>query len=287
MSTATSNSKFCDLHVHSNNSDGTNTPKELIEIAEKIGLSAIALCDHNTVKGLRDFVSAAANSPVEAVPGIEITADFNGKEVHILGLFVNLVKLDEIENYVLQISKFKEESNLNLFDALKSAGITLDYNEIVSAADGAYVNRVHFAKAMMRGGYVESISEAFEKCLSEEFGYYIPAKRLDAFEVIEFLANINTVPVLAHPLINLSRDDLNIFLPQAKRIGLVAIETDYSLYDKSKTDTAKELANKYGLLLSGGSDFHGSNKPDISMGIGKGDLFVSVEYFERMKEVLL
>ena len=287
MSIVTSNNKFCDLHVHSNNSDGTNTPKELIEIAEQIGLSAIALCDHNTVKGLRDFLLAAVSSSVEAVPGIEITADFNGKEVHILGLFVNLTRLDEIENYVSQISKYKEESNLNLINALKSVGINLDYDEMVSNANGAYVNRVHFAKAMINSGYVESISEAFERYLDEDKGYYVPAKRLSAFEVIEFLIGVNAMPVLAHPLLNLSQEELEQFLPQAKVIGLTAMETNYSLYDKSKTNTAIALANKYDLLLSGGSDDHGKNKPNISMGVGKGDLFVPAEYYERMKKISL
>lgn len=276
-------SEYCDLHVHSNFSDGENSPEELVKIAEEAGLSAVSLCDHNNVGGIRRFIDAAKDSSVEAVPGIEITADHRGTEVHILGLCFDLQRIEAIEEFVSRISLYKEESNVSLAKKLNEAGIGVDLEKI-KASTGGFVNRVHFAKELMRLGYVGSVSEAFAGYLGEKGGFYSPAKHLDSFEVIEFLRSIGAVPVIAHPFISLSYDRVVSFLPEAKAHGLIGMETNYSQYGKADTEAALRLAKKFGLLPSGGSDFHGCNKPDIKMGIGKGDLKIPTEYFYELKK---
>ena len=262
---------FCDLHTHSVFSDGTKTPDRLIALAEEAGLEAIALCDHNTVAGLPDFLKAAEGKRIEAIPGIEFTTEYDRKELHILALFV---KPDSYESIMTRINDWlqaKEQSNRELTERLSAAGYLLDYDAIKASA-GDYVNRAVIAAEMVRLGYVGSVKEAFKTYLSEEKGYYKPPYRLDACETIGFIKSIGATAVLAHPFLNLDPEALEGFLPLAKAAGLDGMETIYSKFSPEETTLAKKLAEAYGLLESGGSDFHGDNKPDIAVGTGRGDL---------------
>ncbi len=274
---------ICDLHVHSTFSDGTLTPAELVRLAEKENISAVALCDHNTVAGLKDFINAGKNSDVITIPGIEISTEFNNKERHILGLFLPEEKFDEISQMMSRIKIFKEESNENLVRNLRNGGYMIDYDEIKSKNAGAYINRAHIAKALVEKGYFESINEAFAKVLSSDGQFYTPSKRFKALEIIQYLSSIGAVPVCAHPFLGMNTDEVDMFLNLAKRNGLVGMETIYSEYDQETQKTAQMLAEKHGLLQSGGSDFHGDNKPDISMGVGKGNLTIPYEFYEELK----
>jgi len=276
---------ICDLHTHSTFSDGTLTPTQLVKEAEKASLSSVALCDHNTIDGISEFLNAAQDSTVEAVPGVELTCVYGEKEVHIVGLFLKENTFKKLSNFLQTYKKLKEESNINLAEKLNLAGYKIDYGAIKKKADGAFVNRLHFANELLENGYVSSREEAFDTLLLPNGEFYIPAKRFDVFEAIEFLSSISAVAVMAHPFLNMSYDELLEFLPKAKEIGLQAIETNYSLFDKATTKLAQALAQKFSLLCSGGSDFHGDNKPDIKLGVGKGDLFVPQSYCDKLKEV--
>ncbi len=274
---------ICDLHVHSTFSDGTLTPAELVRLAEKENISAVALCDHNTVVGLKDFINAGKNSDVITIPGIEISTEFNNKERHILGLFLPEEKFDEISQMMSRIKIFKEESNEILVRNLRNGGYMIDYDEIKSKNAGAYINRAHIAKALVEKGYFESINEAFAKVLSPDGQFYTPSKRFKALEIIQYLSSIGAVPVCAHPFLGMNTDEVDMFLNLAKSNGLVGMETIYSEYDQETQKTAQILAEKHGILQSGGSDFHGDNKPDISMGVGKGNLTIPYEFYEKLK----
>lgn len=275
---------YCDLHVHSLYSDGENTPEELVDMGEELGLSALALCDHNTVKGLSPFMKAAMGKGLLPVPGVEVTCEFMGREVHMLGLFVRENRLGEMETYLKQISVFKEESNCTLAENLEKAGLPVDYRQIQAQAGEGFINRVHFAKAMMAAGYVSSVPEAFSRYLREEQGLFVPAKRMDALEVIDFLLSVKALPVLAHPFLSLSLEELLLFLPQAKTRGLGGMETRYAKFNQEQTELAAALAQRYTLLESGGSDYHGNAKPDIRMGTGRGNLQVPAVFCERLRE---
>lgn len=275
---------ICDLHVHSTFSDGTLTPAELVRLAEKENISAVALCDHNTVDGLKDFINAGKNSDVITIPGIEISTEFNNKERHILGLFLPEEKYEEISHMMGKIKVFKEESNENLVRNLRNGGYMIDYDEIKSKNVGAYINRAHIAKALVEKGYFESINESFDKVLSPDGQFYTPSKRFKALEIIQYLSSIGAVPVCAHPFLGMDTPEVDEFLEFAKQNGLVGMETIYSLYDQETEKIAKMLAEEHGLLQSGGSDFHGDNKPGISMGVGKGNLTIPYEFYEKLKK---
>lgn len=262
-----------DLHTHSTYSDGTLTPAELIREAERVGLTAVALTDHNTVEGLPEFLAAGKNSPVEAIPGVEFSTEYEGIELHILALFVTPRQYGPITELLEDFRRRKEESNVRLVENLRAAGICIDYEKLRSAEEG-YVNRAVIGAQMLAMGYVTSVQEAFKKYLLPERGYYIPPRRPDAYETIRFIKSLGATAVLAHPFLNLTEKQLRKFLPEALVCGLDAMETDYPKYSPETMLLAQVVAEDYGLLSSGGSDFHGENKPDIAMGTGRENLQV-------------
>lgn len=274
--------RICDLHVHSTYSDGTLSPAELIRLAEELKIGAVALCDHNTVEGLPEFLAAAQGSSVTAVPGIEFSTDYGRTELHILALFVQPQHDTAVTEQVEQLLQRKEQSNLDLIAGLKTAGIDLDYEKIKAGHPGGSVNRAVIAAEMVRLGYCTSVKEAIKNWLSEKRGFFHPPRRLDAFRTIRFIKSIGAVAVLAHPLLNLDERELREFLPRAVEAGLDAMEVYYPLFSEEETTLAGRLAAEFGLLPSGGSDFHGANKPDIRLGTGRGDLQIPRSVLESL-----
>ncbi len=272
---------LCDLHTHSTYSDGTWTPAQLISGAEQAGLSAIALCDHNTVSGLPDFLTAAKNSPVEAIPGVEFSTEYRGRELHILGLSVERAHYDEVNDLLQQFLQRKDKSNRDLVTRLNQAGMALDYDAIREQCAGS-INRAVIGAQMLRLGYCESVQQAFSDWLSPKKGFYVPPLRPDAFETISFIGSIGAVAVLAHPFLALNEQELREFLKPAKEAGLKAMEVQYSLYSRETTELSAQLVREFGILPSGGSDFHGDNKPDIRLGVGKGNLHIPLSYWEDL-----
>lgn len=277
------NVKLCDLHTHSIFSDGSLTPAQLLDMAESIGLSAIALTDHNTVSGLPDFMAAAQDREVEAIPGCEFSTDFEGTELHILGLFIGPEHYEEVTALLEDSQRQKVQSNIELVENLNKAGYALDYDRICAlTADGQF-NRAHVAAELMRLGYVQDRQQAFKELLSPKCGYYHPPKRMPAYDAIRFIKSIGAVAVLAHPLLTLKEEPLRRFLPHAVECGLDGMETLYVTYDEETTRLACSMADEFGLLHSGGSDFHGDNKPDVRMGVGRGNLQISCALLEGLK----
>ena len=274
---------LCDLHTHSVFFDGTCTPAEVVDAAVAKGLSAVALTDHNTTDGLSDFINAASGKKIDIVPGAEFSVDYNGTELHVLGLFIRPAYFSQVSALMQAVTACKEQSNVELIESLYRIGIRLDYDEIKGATPSGKVNRAHIATAMMQKGYTATVAEAFETYLSPSAGHYKEPKRLTAWEILDFIRSIDALSVLAHPFLKLSEGDLARFLPEAKKKGLVGMECCYSLYDEAKTQTSLSLANEFGLLKSGGSDFHGTRKPDIEIGVGKGNLNVPYEWYLALK----
>lgn len=275
--------KLCDLHTHSTCSDGTLTPKELVDLARQLELGAVVLSDHNTVAGLPAFLQAAEGSTVEAVPGVEFSTDYGNTELHILMLFVKESDYAPITKYVEQLRSNKDLSNRALVRALQEDGIAIDYDALLERAPDGYINRAVIGAELTRLGYTDSVKDAFKRYLSEDGKYYTPPKRLDVFETIGFIKHLGGVAVLAHPFLNLDEAQLEQFLPRALECGLDAMETMYAKYDAETTQTAKKIAARFGLLESGGSDFHGKNKPDISLGTGRGNLQIPMSVLEKLK----
>lgn len=276
---------LCDLHTHSVFSDGTYTPTQIVEKAEEIGLAAVALCDHNCVGGVRELVKAAENKKVEAIPGIELSVDYAGIELHLLALYIPLRHMDKYTAYVDQARKHKEESNIALVVSLRRAGYDVDYDSILARSSGDGFNRVHVAMLLMERGYLSSVEEGFETILSPEAGYYKPPKRPDVYETLHFICSTGAVPVLAHPFLNLKEHELRNFLKAAVLHGLAGMETHYSAYNAETTEKSIRLAGEFDLLQSGGSDFHGENKPAIALGSGCGSLAVPYAFAKAIRAV--
>lgn len=274
--------QLCDLHIHSAFSDGTLTPTELIRLARQRGIGAVALCDHNTVAGLPEFLNAAAGSGIWAVPGIEFSTDYENTELHILALFVKPQYYAAITEKMEKMLRDKARSNLDLVAGLQKAGIPIDYDAIMASHPKGNINRAVIAAEMVRLGYCESVQDAFKNWFSEKHGYFHPPKRPDALETIRFIRSIGAVSVLAHPFLNLEEAELRVFLPLAAEAGLDAMEVYYPKFGEEQTALAMLLAEEYGLLPSGGSDFHGANKPDIQMGTGRSNLRISHSVLENL-----
>ena len=274
--------KLCDLHTHSRYSDGTASPREIVTQAASLGLAAVALTDHNTVAGLPVFMQAAAAQGVRAIPGVEISTGYDGRELHIVGLFVTPETYDRITDFLSVINIRKEASNRRLIDALAGVGFPLDYEAIRKQHKGN-INRAVIAAEMLEKGYISEINAAFKGVLSARNGVYVPPERIPAFEAIAFLRSIGAVPVLAHPYLNMTQEKLEVFLPEARKHGLIAMETRYSTYTPETTEAAIRTAARFGLLESGGSDYHGGNKPDIALGSGRGSLCVPADLIDLLE----
>lgn len=277
--------KLCDLHTHSTYSDGTYSPIQLIAEAERVGLSAIALTDHNTLTGLPEFLSAAETSSVEAIPGIEFSTDYIEMELHIVCLFIKPEHYPTITEITDEINRRKQQSNIDLIDKLRQAGFDISYDRIKATMPQGEPNRALIGAELMRLGYVTSVKEGFQKLLGAKCGYYTPPKHIDAFELISIIRNLGAVPILAHPFLSIKDEQqLEVFLAKAAACGLLGIETRYPLFSDEQTSSLEILAKKYGLAQSGGSDFHGENKPDIRLGSGKGALQVPLSFLNDLRQ---
>ena len=276
--------QICDLHTHSVYSDGTWTPEELIREAERIGLSAIALTDHNTVYGLPRFLAAAEGTHVEAIPGIEFSTDYLGMDIHLVAHYILPCHFDEVTDKMEEGRRKKDESNRKLIENLRKIGFPLDYDALLNTTPGGQVNRAHIAAVMVKNNWVSNMQEAFGKYLEPRCGLYEAPLRPSLFEMIRFSRSIGAVPILAHPFLKLSYGQLRSLLPEAKAQGLAGMETEYVSFNEETTALAKDLAKEFGLLQSGGSDFHGDNKPGIFLGVGRGNLKIPAAFRDAIRQ---
>ncbi len=275
-----------DLHLHSTHSDGTLTPAELVSEAKRLGLSAVALTDHNTVSGLPDFMAEAERAGITAVAGTELSTVRDGRELHLLGLFIPEKHYADITALMQDYRARKAQSNRDLVARLRGGGYAIDYAEVERKNPGGNINRALIAKELMAKGYVTSIKEAFNTLLGESMGYYIPPERLEFLNAIRFLRSIRAIPVWAHPLQYMDEAAVRAILPGAIEAGLIGMEVQHSSYDDKTASRAKAIADEFGLLCSGGSDFHGAVKPDVKLGISSREGIrpnMPDEYYEKLR----
>ena len=278
--------EYIDLHTHTNYSDGRLTPAELITYAVEKSLCAIAVTDHDTVKGIREAEQAAKNQPIEVIPAIEITAGLGEHEVHIVGLFI------DIENRKLlamldEVIQEKEQRNIRLIDTLEKAGCPASLEEMNKHHPGVTLSAMHFARHMMDVGFVSTVEEGLSIYLRKGGKFYSEIKRVNAKRAVETILESGGIPVLAHPFQYASDiDKLSEILGQLKGMGLKAVEVLYPTHTPEQEKQIKQLAGHHKLKWSGGSDFHGSNKPHIDLGVGCGDLKVPYEVLKDLKEEL-
>lgn len=263
---------YADLHLHTKFSDGTFSPSQLILFAKKAGIDCISITDHDSVAAyLTDF----PKEDIEIIPGIELTADVNNTEVHLLGYFIDYQalwfqkKLEDICS--IRIARMKE-----MCQKLTQLGAALDYDEVLALAGHSCVGRLHLARLMAKKGYVSNAQEAFNKYIGDGGPAYVSKFRLTPQEAIALILKTNGIPVLAHPY-SLTRQDL---IPEFVKSGLSGIEAIYPEHSPSQTRHYQQLAKEYGLLITGGSDCHGEAKPEIRIG----DVKIPYEFIERLKK---
>ncbi len=276
-----------DLHTHSNCSDGTYSVKELMDYAHEKNLAAIALTDHDTVDGLDEASSyVKENYPdMELVPGIEFSTVEEGKDVHIVGLYIDHHN-EEFKEKLGQFIDSRTVRNKEMCRKLtEEAGIPISYEELTGSFPGAVLTRAHYAKFMVDRGYAKSRNEVFDKYIGDNCPYYVEREKISPEEAISYVLEAGGVPVLAHPILyHLSDRKLDALVARLKNAGLKGIEAIYSTYSPSEERQIKELADKYDLLISGGSDFHGANKPRIDLGTGMGKLFLPEDLLIPIKK---
>lgn len=274
--------KICDLHAHTYFSDGSYSPTELVQEAKRVGLSAIAITDHNNVGGVEEFLNECEKQNIEGIIGTEFSTDYKNIELHVLGLFIKKESLASVNSICEEVRKNKDESNRIMIKRLQENGYDISYEEIMANCKGT-MNRAHIGEVLHKKGYTKTVKEVFSTILSKKGKIYHAAKRLDVFKTIEFIRSIGATPVLAHPFLDLTENELREFLPIAISHGLKGIETVYSTYSEEETLLAKQIAKEFNLKESGGSDFHGSRKIDISLATGKGNLVIPYDFCENLR----
>ena len=270
-----------DLHTHSTFSDGTFTPSQLVKYAEEKGLKAFALTDHDTTEGIKEAKSIETN--VEVISGVEISTRYDKKEIHIVGLYVN--ENDADLNKQLKYYREKRVTrNFEILEKLNSLGVNITIDDVRESCTGDVISRAHIAKALVSKGFVGSYTEAFDRYLGDNKCAYVPRETLNYEESMELITKAGGVPVLAHPLLyKMSDTNLENMMVKLRQKGLKAVEVYYSTHSNSDTQHVMAMANRVGLIYSGGSDFHGATKPKIDMGTGMGKLAVPYEILEKIR----
>lgn len=277
-------SQRVDLHTHSTASDGTDTPTELVDNARKAGLKALALTDHDTLEGLPEARARAAEyGDIEFVRGVEVSTGTDQGEMHILGLWVP-EDAEPLETALSDMRAKRRDRNERILDKLRSLGLNIEMEDVLVHAGGESVGRPHIAMALRDKGYVESINEAFDKYLGATGRAYLPKEVMQPEEAVEIMSRIGCSVIIAHPMLKPYPPGwIDEFVKRLLPYGLCGIEAWHSEHTDADARQVIGIARRYDLCVSGGSDYHGQNKPRISLGLGYGSLMVSWEAFGLLK----
>lgn len=276
--------KKVDLHVHSTYSDGTLTPSELVAHAKALDINAFALTDHDTVEGVAEAVRAGNELGVEVVSGVELSTHYDSKEIHIVGLYIDYT--DEILKKELDsLRNSRENRNRQICQRFAGLGINVSYEKMLELYPDAVITRAHFADYLVKKSIVKSRNEAFERYLGDSCPCYVHREKMLPARAIELIKNAGGIAILAHPVLyHLGSEQMNKLMQYLCDSGISGLEAIYSTYSTGEELKMRKIAKEHNLLISGGSDFHGANKPDIEMGIGRGRLFIPYEILENIKK---
>lgn len=273
-----------DLHVHSNKSDGSYTPAELVNYALEKGLSSFALTDHDTTDGIEEALKAAEGKNIEVIPGIEFSTEYEGQDIHILGLYIDY-KSDFFKRRLTNFVNGRIIRNKEMCRRLTEYGIPVTYEDLTKEFPGCVITRSHYAKYMLNHGYIKSMKEAFDRYIGDHGPCFVPRKKITPMRAVEIILKAGGFPVLAHPLLyHMSSSRLDKLVAILKEMGLQGLEAIYCTYSPSEEREMRALAAKYDLCISGGSDFHGNAKPGLDLAVGYGKLFIPEEILDKIKE---
>jgi predicted metal-dependent phosphoesterase TrpH len=276
-----------DLHLHTTHSDGSLSPAEVLQLAHKAHVTALAITDHDIVSGIPDAIAVGAELGIEIIPGVEISSCVGTSELHILGYCINWQD-PELIRRLASLRESRHTRNPQIIERLRALGLDVTYEEVRDLAGTDSVGRPHIARLLMDKKYVTSAKDAFDRYLAEGRPAYVARELPLPADAIAWIRAAGGVAVLAHPTwAKVSGEGLTALLTTLKADGLGGIEVHYSTHTKRQTTEYLDLAKRLTLLVTGGSDFHGITKPDIDVGIGRGDLNVPEKLLDPLKKAAL
>ncbi|MDH5564540.1 MAG: PHP domain-containing protein [Nitrospirota bacterium] len=272
-----------DLHTHTTFSDGSASPTELIELANQQGIDILSITDHDTTEGLPEAMEAAKDLALELIPGIELSAQFQNREMHILGYFINLSD----PQFQMRLEGLRSTRSVrihHILDRLHTLGIDISIDEIEAASGTGTIGRPHIAQVLIAKGHVKDMKDAFERLLGSRGNAYVERDVPEAKEIITWIIEAGGIPVLAHPYWEGWNKAESITSCQTLvEQGLQGLEVFYGTFSARQISFNLGLARQFDLLMTGGSDFHGTFKPDITLGKGRGSLHVPSKTVERLR----
>ncbi len=275
-----------DLHLHTTHSDGSQTPAEVVRLAHEAGVSALAITDHDITTGLPEAIAAGQALGIEIIPGIEISSRHGESELHVLGYFIKWQDA-QLNERLMTLRESRHRRNPKIIELLQAAGIDITYDEVRAVAGSDSVGRPHIARVLMDKKVVTTAKEAFDRFLAEGKAAYVPRDLPAPVDAIRWIKDAGGLAVLAHPTwVKTVEGTLTDLARQLKEQGLDGVEVHYSTHTPRQTRTYLSLAKQLGLLVTGGSDFHGMTKPDIEVGIGKGSLHVPDHLLPKLKDAV-
>ena len=275
-----------DLHLHTTASDGVRTPSEIVNYAKDKGLQAIAITDHDTIEGLDEGLSEGDRIGFEVIPGVEISAEHSPGSMHLLGYLLD-IHHPLLKGKLNYLQKARAERNPKIIENLNRLGVRINYEEVVKASGGGQVGRPHFAQVLLEKGYVRSFQEAFDRFLGKRAPAYVDKIRFKAKEAISFIREAGGVAVLAHPK-TLGMSDfiaLERIVFELMEAGLKGMEVYYPEHSSLEVAQFKALAERCGLLMTGGTDYHGIEKENLDIGVGRGEMRLPYSLVEGLKAV--
>ena len=273
-----------DLHLHTTHSDGSFSTAEVMAFAKQAGLTALAITDHDIVDGIPEATAIGNELGIEVVPGVEISSRLGESELHILGYFLNWTD-PLLAQRLSTLRDSRHLRNPKIVQRLNELGIPITYEEVRALAGTESVGRPHIARLLMEKKFVTSAKEAFDRYLANGRPAFVDRELPEPAEAVRWIREAGGVPVLAHPTwVRTSAEGLRVLVRELKAAGLGGVEVHYSTHTPSQTTEYLDLAKQCDLLVTGGSDFHGVTKPDIEVGIGRGQLKVSQKLLDPLRK---